>query len=234
MSSPGDAHMPRAPAMPACLAPWRCPHASRPGDARMPRAPAMPACLAPRRCPHASRPGDARMPRAPAMPACLAPRRCPHASRPGDARMPRAPAMPACLAPRRCPHASRPGDARMPRAPAMPDDTSPRLPEGSSFHYVTSKLKYHDTGREKDCLPQVGQWNMTNKKMVNRGTINNWFCINFSRSVQDSVARGFCYELAQMCCISGMDPEFDVFVLLDMLDALDLFPLVSSHFLCLV
>ncbi|KAK7377936.1 hypothetical protein VNO80_03371 [Phaseolus coccineus] len=54
----------------------------------MPRAPAMPACLAPRRCPHASRPGDARMPRAPAMPACLAPRRCPHASRPGDARMP--------------------------------------------------------------------------------------------------------------------------------------------------
>ncbi|KAK7377780.1 hypothetical protein VNO80_03212 [Phaseolus coccineus] len=109
----------------------------------MPRAPAMPACLAPRRCPHASRPGDARMPRALAMPACLAPRRCPHASRPGDARMPRAPAMPACLAPRRCPHASRPGDARMPRAPAMPDDTSPRLPEGSSFHYVTSKAALH-------------------------------------------------------------------------------------------
>ncbi|PHU15618.1 hypothetical protein BC332_16823 [Capsicum chinense] len=24
-------------------------------------------------------------------------------------------------------------------------------------------LKYHDTGREKDCLPQVGQWNMMNK-----------------------------------------------------------------------
>ncbi|KAK7353065.1 hypothetical protein VNO80_18499 [Phaseolus coccineus] len=93
-----------------------------------------------------SSPGDARMPRAPAMPACLAPRRCPHASRPGDARMPRAPAMPACLAPRRCPHASRPGDDRMPRAPAMPDDTSPRLPEGSSFHYVTSKVSSpHDS-----------------------------------------------------------------------------------------
>ncbi|KAK7371767.1 hypothetical protein VNO80_05132 [Phaseolus coccineus] len=67
MSIPGDVHMPRAPAMPVCLAPRRCPHASRPGDARMPRAPAMPACLAPRRCPHASRPSDARMPRAPAM-----------------------------------------------------------------------------------------------------------------------------------------------------------------------
>ncbi|EEF36112.1 protein argonaute 1 [Ricinus communis] len=70
-------------------------------------------------------------------------------------------------------------------------------------------LKYHDTGREKDCLPQVGQWNMMNKKMVNGGTVNNWICINFSRNVQDSVARGFCYELAQMCYISGMafNPE---------------------------
>ncbi|KAK2664613.1 hypothetical protein Ddye_003187 [Dipteronia dyeriana] len=70
-------------------------------------------------------------------------------------------------------------------------------------------LKYHDTGKEKDCLPQVGQWNMMNKKMVNGGTVTNWICINFSRNVQDSVARGFCYELAQMCFISGMafNPE---------------------------
>uniref|UniRef100_A0A7N0U3U9 Argonaute 1 n=1 Tax=Kalanchoe fedtschenkoi TaxID=63787 RepID=A0A7N0U3U9_KALFE len=65
-------------------------------------------------------------------------------------------------------------------------------------------LKYHDTGREKNCLPQVGQWNMMNKKMVNGGTVNHWICINFSRNVQDSVARGFCGELAQMCHTSGM------------------------------
>ncbi|KAM7475272.1 hypothetical protein LguiB_022515 [Lonicera macranthoides] len=65
-------------------------------------------------------------------------------------------------------------------------------------------LKYHDTGREKDCLPKVGQWNMMNKKMVNGGTVNSWICVNFSRSVQDNVARSFCYELAQMCTISGM------------------------------
>jgi hypothetical protein len=34
-------------------------------------------------------------------------------------------------------------------------------------------------------------------------------CVNFSRSVQDSVARGFCHELAQMYQISGMvfNPE---------------------------
>ncbi|KAL2930556.1 Protein argonaute 1A [Bienertia sinuspersici] len=65
-------------------------------------------------------------------------------------------------------------------------------------------LKYHDSGREKNCLPQVGQWNMMNKKMVNGGTVNNWICINFSRNVQDGVARSFCSELAQMCHISGM------------------------------
>ncbi|GMI71480.1 ARGONAUTE 1 [Hibiscus trionum] len=66
-------------------------------------------------------------------------------------------------------------------------------------------LKYHDTGREKNCLPQVGQWNMMNKKMVNGGTVKNWICINFSRQVQDNLAQRFCYELAQMCYISGMD-----------------------------
>ncbi|KAJ9552866.1 hypothetical protein OSB04_016911 [Centaurea solstitialis] len=70
-------------------------------------------------------------------------------------------------------------------------------------------LKYHDTGREKDCLPQVGQWNMMNKKMVNGGRVASWICINFARNVQDNIARTFCQELAQMCNISGMafNPE---------------------------
>lgn len=27
----------------------------------------------------------------------------------------------------------------------------------------TFQLKYHDTGKEKDCLPRTGQWNMMNK-----------------------------------------------------------------------
>ncbi|OWM69793.1 hypothetical protein CDL15_Pgr025642 [Punica granatum] len=66
-------------------------------------------------------------------------------------------------------------------------------------------LKYHETGKEKDCLPQVGQWNMMNKKMINGMTVNRWACINFSRSVQDSIVRGFCNELAQMCQVSGME-----------------------------
>ncbi|XP_042492138.1 protein argonaute PNH1-like [Macadamia integrifolia] len=66
-------------------------------------------------------------------------------------------------------------------------------------------LKYHDTGKEKDCLPQVGQWNMMNKKMINGSTINYWACINFSRSIQESTVRTFCQELAQMCQVSGME-----------------------------
>ncbi|XP_047310105.1 protein argonaute 10 [Impatiens glandulifera] len=66
-------------------------------------------------------------------------------------------------------------------------------------------LKYHETGKEKDCLPQVGQWNMMNKKVINGMTIGRWACINFSRGVQESVARGFCNELAQMCQVSGME-----------------------------
>jgi hypothetical protein len=40
--------------------------------------------------------------------------------------------------------------------------------------------------------------------MVNGGRVTSWACINFSRNVQDSVARGFCHELAIMCQISGM------------------------------
>ncbi|GFY85026.1 Stabilizer of iron transporter SufD / Polynucleotidyl transferase [Actinidia rufa] len=66
-------------------------------------------------------------------------------------------------------------------------------------------LKYHETGKEKDCLPQVGQWNMMNKKMINGMTVSRWACITFSRSVQESVARSFCNELAQMCQVSGME-----------------------------
>lgn len=42
------------------------------------------------------------------------------------------------------------------------------------------------------------------QKMINGMTVSRWACINFSRSVQDSVARGFCNELAQMCQVSGM------------------------------
>ncbi|PUZ78411.1 hypothetical protein GQ55_1G450400 [Panicum hallii var. hallii] len=67
------------------------------------------------------------------------------------------------------------------------------------------RLKYNETGREKDCLPRVGQWNMKNKKMVNGGKVRSWICVNFARNVQESVVREFCHELALMCQASGMD-----------------------------
>jgi len=44
----------------------------------------------------------------------------------------------------------------------------------------------------------------TMQKMINGMTVSRWACINFSRGVQDSVARTFCNELAQMCQVSGM------------------------------
>eukprot|EP00252_Welwitschia_mirabilis_P009748 TRINITY_DN2259_c0_g1_i3.p1 TRINITY_DN2259_c0_g1~~TRINITY_DN2259_c0_g1_i3.p1 ORF type:complete len:667 (+),score=92.70 TRINITY_DN2259_c0_g1_i3:137-2137(+) len=65
-------------------------------------------------------------------------------------------------------------------------------------------LKYHDDGPNSTCLPEIGQWNMKNKKMVNGGTVNHWACINFSRYVHDNAAKSFCFDLAQMCNVSGM------------------------------
>ncbi|KAM3245693.1 hypothetical protein ACQJBY_056810 [Aegilops geniculata] len=67
------------------------------------------------------------------------------------------------------------------------------------------RLKYNETGREKDCIPRVGQWNMMNKKMVNGGKVRSWMCVNFARNVPDKLARDFCHQLAQMCQDSGMD-----------------------------
>lgn len=71
------------------------------------------------------------------------------------------------------------------------------------------RLKYHDSGRIKDCRPEVGCWNMMHKRMVNGGCVNHWLCISFSRAIQDAVARDFCSELVEMCRTSGMvfNPE---------------------------
>ncbi|KAK1648550.1 hypothetical protein QYE76_066355 [Lolium multiflorum] len=82
---------------------------------------------------------------------------------------------------------------------------SERLASVEARVLPTPRLKYSEAGREKDCLPRVGQWNMMNKKLVNGGRIRSWMCVNFARNVQDSVATGFCRELARMCQASGME-----------------------------
>ncbi|GAA0144984.1 translation initiation factor [Lithospermum erythrorhizon] len=70
-------------------------------------------------------------------------------------------------------------------------------------------LKYHDAGKENEIQPELGQWNMVNKKVINGSKVNNWACINFSRSVQETAASGFCHQLAKMCQVSGMEFNFD-------------------------
>ncbi|CAN6442567.1 unnamed protein product [Victoria cruziana] len=68
------------------------------------------------------------------------------------------------------------------------------------------RLKYHDLGNEKECVPSVGQWNMMGKKMVNGGSVHHWACVNFSR-VDQATAQRFCQELVRMCTNIGMNFE---------------------------
>ena len=42
------------------------------------------------------------------------------------------------------------------------------------------------------------------QKMVNGARVRSWLCVNFARNVQESMATGFCRELARMCQASGM------------------------------
>ena len=48
------------------------------------------------------------------------------------------------------------------------------------------QLKYNETGREKDCLPRVGQWNMMNKVL-------NIFWIVFCKKVYNQIVKHFGY-----------------------------------------
>ncbi|KAF3330154.1 hypothetical protein FCM35_KLT05485 [Carex littledalei] len=74
-------------------------------------------------------------------------------------------------------------------------------------------LKYGDTGKEKTCIPGVGQWNMIGKKMFNGGKVPCWTCVSFSRLRQDEVRR-FCDDLIMMCNNIGMainrQPAIDI------------------------
>ncbi|CAL1404119.1 unnamed protein product [Linum trigynum] len=64
-------------------------------------------------------------------------------------------------------------------------------------------LKYHGSGREASVSPQMGQWNMINKKMVNGGTVDYWTCLNFS-SFNNDFPIDFCGQLIDMCISKGM------------------------------
>ena len=67
------------------------------------------------------------------------------------------------------------------------------------------------------------------QKVINGSTVRYWACINFSRSVQESAARGFCQQLVQMCQISGM-VKFQILAMPCYLSSLYLFELHSILF----
>lgn len=64
-------------------------------------------------------------------------------------------------------------------------------------------LKYHESGREREVAPAVGQWNMIDKKMVNGATVDRWSCLSFS-SLDRNVVHHFCGDLVAMCTSKGM------------------------------
>ncbi|GMJ10787.1 ARGONAUTE 5 [Hibiscus trionum] len=64
-------------------------------------------------------------------------------------------------------------------------------------------LKYHDSGRERSVCPNLGSWNMINKKMVKGGSVNFWTCVNFSSNYMD-MSEPFCTDLVKMCNTKGM------------------------------
>uniref|UniRef100_A0A2N9G2L5 Piwi domain-containing protein n=1 Tax=Fagus sylvatica TaxID=28930 RepID=A0A2N9G2L5_FAGSY len=59
-------------------------------------------------------------------------------------------------------------------------------------------------GENRGKQPQMGQWNMINKKMVKGGEVNFWACVNFSTRVNRNFPFRFCDELVNMCNSKGI------------------------------
>ncbi|CAK8576282.1 unnamed protein product [Lathyrus sativus] len=62
-------------------------------------------------------------------------------------------------------------------------------------------LKYHGSGGASKIDPQMGQWNMINKKMVDAGKVQFWTCLCFSTRMNPTQ---FCAQLVNMCQSKGM------------------------------
>ncbi|WVZ62233.1 hypothetical protein U9M48_011999 [Paspalum notatum var. saurae] len=65
-------------------------------------------------------------------------------------------------------------------------------------------LKYHESGTEKTVVPNVGKWDMINKKIVKGGKVRSWTCINSSwlrPGLVNSILKG----LVRACNSIGMD-----------------------------
>ncbi|CAI9105507.1 OLC1v1004438C1 [Oldenlandia corymbosa var. corymbosa] len=62
-------------------------------------------------------------------------------------------------------------------------------------------IMYHETGQETLVNPNVGQWNMINKRMITGGRVDHWACVSFSRTAN---ANKFFRDLIEMCTSKGM------------------------------
>ncbi|KAH7838775.1 hypothetical protein Vadar_031027 [Vaccinium darrowii] len=57
----------------------------------------------------------------------------------------------------------------------------------------------------KQEAPQVGCWNMIDKKMYNGGKVAFWTCVSFSSRMRENEVYKFCEELVKMCTLKGME-----------------------------
>ncbi|NP_001352995.1 Protein argonaute 18 [Zea mays] len=66
-------------------------------------------------------------------------------------------------------------------------------------------LKYDDSVSQKTWFPLDGYWNMKDKKVINGAKIRNWACLNFCEDLSKEDIKKFCFKLAEMSRITGLD-----------------------------
>ncbi|CAO2813226.1 unnamed protein product [Amaranthus hypochondriacus] len=64
-------------------------------------------------------------------------------------------------------------------------------------------LKYHESGKEKEVAPGVGQWNMIDKKMYTGAKVDRWAIVSFS-NLEQGLVNHFGNDLVAMCVSKGM------------------------------
>ncbi|CAI5932300.1 unnamed protein product [Closterium sp. NIES-65] len=70
----------------------------------------------------------------------------------------------------------------------------------------TPTLKYSDSGGERTVVPQVGAWNMMNKRVLTGAVVRRWALVNLSRLPRPA-AEQFGRDLAHMCNVTGLQME---------------------------
>ncbi|GJP30391.1 hypothetical protein CLOM_g1030 [Closterium sp. NIES-68] len=83
---------------------------------------------------------------------------------------------------------------------------SPQMATVNARVLPTPTLKYSDSGGERTVVPQVGAWNMMNKRVLTGAVVRRWSLVNLSRLPRPA-AEQFARDLAHMCNITGLQME---------------------------